>query len=135
MVESTILWRCSSEISLNNKLSTSQSINVPIKEKIDHTQTYICIPYYVGVLWNIEKQLLTVWHKCPSKESLLRRIRVLEENMKFRQIVHTTSQYGQSFFSKTISTWNGLAFLKLRHWLYFDHIFLTISVHPFRIIS
>ena len=43
-----------------------------------------------------------------------RRIRVLEENttsnMKFRQIGHTTSQYGQSFFPKTISAWNGLAF-------------------------
>ena len=31
-------------------------------------------------------------------------------NMKFRQIDHTTSQYGQSFFPKTISAWNGLAF-------------------------
>ena len=56
-------------------------------------------------------KLLTVWHKCPSKASLLRRIRVLEEhNMKFRQIGHKTSQYGQSFFPKTISAWNGLAF-------------------------
>ena len=81
------------------------------KRQIDHTQTYICIPYYVGVLWNIEKQLLTVWHKCPSKVSLSRRIRVLEaNNMKFRQIVHTTSQHGQSFFPKTISAWNGLPF-------------------------
>ena len=55
-------------------------------------------------------KLLTVWHKCPSKASLSRRIRVLEENIKFRQIGHTTSQYGQSFFPKTISAWNGLAF-------------------------
>ena len=31
-------------------------------------------------------------------------------SMKFRQIAHTTSQYGQSFFPKTISAWNGLAF-------------------------
>ena len=30
--------------------------------------------------------------------------------MKFRQIGHTTSQYGQSFSPKTISAWNGLAF-------------------------
>ena len=30
--------------------------------------------------------------------------------MKFRQIGHTTSQYGQSFFPETISVWNGLAF-------------------------
>ena len=29
--------------------------------------------------------------------------------MKFRQIGHTTIQYGQSFFPKTISAWNGLA--------------------------
>ena len=33
-----------------------------------------------------------------------------KHNMKCRQISHTTSQYGQSFFPKTISTWNGLAF-------------------------
>ena len=33
-----------------------------------------------------------------------------KHNMKFRQIGHTTSQYGQSFFPKTISAWNGLAF-------------------------
>ena len=33
-----------------------------------------------------------------------------KHNMKFRQIGHTTSQYRQSFFLKTISAWNGLAF-------------------------
>ena len=36
-----------------------------------------------------------------------------KHNMKFRQIGHTTGQYGQSFFPKTIrliSAWNGLAF-------------------------
>ena len=33
-----------------------------------------------------------------------------KHNMKFRQIGHTTSQYGQSFFPKTISALNGLAF-------------------------
>ena len=33
-----------------------------------------------------------------------------KHNMKFRQIGHTTSKYGQSFFPKTISAWNGLAF-------------------------
>ena len=32
-----------------------------------------------------------------------------KHNMKFRQIGHTTSQYGPSFFPKTISAWNGLA--------------------------
>ena len=56
-----------------------------------------------------------------------------KHNMKFRQIGHTTSQYGQSFFPKTISAWNGLS-LKLRHWLYLDQIFFKISVHPFHII-
>ena len=30
-----------------------------------------------------------------------------KHNMKFR---HTTSQYGPSFFPKTVSAWNGLAF-------------------------
>ena len=33
-----------------------------------------------------------------------------KHNMKFRQIGHTTSQYGQSFDPKTISAWNGLDF-------------------------
>ena len=33
-----------------------------------------------------------------------------KHNMKFRQIGYRTSQYGQSFFPKTISAWNGLAF-------------------------
>ena len=33
-----------------------------------------------------------------------------KHNMKFRQIGHTTSQYGQSFSHKTISAWNVLAF-------------------------
>ena len=46
-----------------------------------------------------------------------------KHNMKFRQICHTPSKYGTGFLS-----------LKLRHWLYLDQIFLTISVHPFRII-
>ena len=33
-----------------------------------------------------------------------------KHNMIFRHIGHTTSQYGQLFFPKTISAWNGLAF-------------------------
>ena len=40
-----------------------------------------------------------------------------------------------SLFPKTISAWNVLISLKLSHWLYFDQIFLTISVHLFRIIE
>ena len=33
-----------------------------------------------------------------------------KHHMKFRQIGHTSNQYGQSFFPKTISAWNGFAF-------------------------
>ena len=33
-----------------------------------------------------------------------------KHNMPFIQIGHTTSQYGQSFFPKTISAWNRVAF-------------------------
>ena len=33
-----------------------------------------------------------------------------KHNMKFRQIGHSTSQYGHLFFLKTISAWNRLAF-------------------------
>ena len=35
-----------------------------------------------------------------------------KHNMKFRQIGHTSSQYGQWFSPKTISEWNRLAFAK-----------------------
>ena len=60
-----------------------------------------------------------------------------KHNMKFRQIGHTTSQYVcriQSFFLKLLVHGMGLLSLKLCQWLYLDQIFLTISVHPFRII-
>ena len=33
-----------------------------------------------------------------------------KHNMKFRQIGHTTSQYGHVFSPKTISAWNGIVF-------------------------
>ena len=36
----------------------------------------------------------------------------IKHNMKFRQIGHTTSQYGQSFSPTTISAWNGLALVE-----------------------
>ena len=41
-----------------------------------------------------------------------------KHNMKFRQIGHTTSQYGQSFFPNTISAWNGLGrlFVSVTTW-------------------
>ena len=57
-----------------------------------------------------------------------------KHNMKFRQIGHTTSQYGQSFFPKTISAWNGLAFAEAPSLAVFSSNFLKISVHPFCII-
>ena len=46
------------------------------------------------------KKLLAVWHKFPSNAYKGSR---RKHNMKFRHIGHTTSQYGQSFFPKTIS--------------------------------
>ena len=55
-----------------------------------------------------------------------------KHNMKFRQIVHTTSQYGQSFVPKTISAWNGLPFAEAPSLAVFRSNFLKISVHPFR---
>ena len=58
-----------------------------------------------------------------------------KHNMKFRQIGHTTSQYGKPFFPlKLLVHGTGLLSLKLCHWLYLDPIFFKISVHPFRII-
>ena len=35
-----------------------------------------------------------------------------KHNMKFKQISHTTRQYRQSCFPKTVSAWNGHAFAK-----------------------
>ena len=46
--------------------------------------------------------------------------------MKFRQIGHMTSQYGQLFFAlKKLVHGMGLLLLKLRHWLYLDNLFLN----------
>ena len=47
-----------------------------------------------------------------------------KHNMKFRQIGHTTSQYGQSFFPKTISAWNGLAFAEAPSFAVFRSTFI-----------
>ena len=77
-----------------------------------------------------------------------------KHNMKFRQIGHTTIQYGQSFFPKKMCAWNGLAFAEapslavlsaleysiirrytnIVYYYYLDQILLEISVHPFSII-
>ena len=48
-----------------------------------------------------------------------------KHNMKFRHIGHTTSQYGQSFFPKTISAWNGLAFAEAPSLAVFRYNFLN----------
>ena len=82
-------------------------------------------------------KLLTVWHKCPSKASLLRRIWVLKENTTWnldRLAIQLASMYGRSFFLKLLVHGTGLLSLKLRHWLYVYQIFLTFTVHPFHII-
>ena len=57
-----------------------------------------------------------------------------KHNMKFRQIGHTTSQYGQSFSQKLLVYGTGLLSLKLRHWLYLDQILFKISVIVCRLI-
>ena len=49
----------------------------------------------------------------------------IKHNMKFRQIGHTTSQYGQSFFPKTISAWNGFAFAEAPSLAVFGSHFLN----------
>ena len=48
-----------------------------------------------------------------------------KHNMKFRRIGHTTSQYEQSFFPKTISTWNRLAFAEAQSLALFRSNFLN----------
>ena len=47
-----------------------------------------------------------------------------KHNMKFRQIGHTPIQYGQSFSPKTISAWNGLAFVEAQSLTVFSPNFL-----------
>ena len=80
--------------------------------------------------------LLTVWHKCPSKVSLLRHKRVLEENtiLNLDILAIQLASIDARFFLKLLVHGKDLLWLKLHHWLYLDQIFLTISVHPFRII-
>ena len=47
-----------------------------------------------------------------------------KHNMKLIQIGHTTSQYGQSFFPKSISAWNGIAFAEAPSLVVFRSNFL-----------
>ena len=55
-------------------------------------------------------KLLTVWHKCHSKASLLRRIRALEQNTILNLMVIQLTSMHSRFFPKTISAWNRLDF-------------------------
>ena len=81
-------------------------------------------------------KLLTVWHKCPSKASLSRRIRVLEENtaLNLDRLAIQLASMDSRFPLKLLVHGTGLLSLKLRHRLYLDQIFFKIRVHPFRII-
>ena len=67
-------------------------------------------------------KLLTVWHKCPSKASLSRRIRVLEENTALN-LDRLAIQLASCFSLKLLVHGTGLLSLKLCHWLYLDQIF------------
>ena len=65
-----------------------------------------------GTNYNIFFLIINGWAQVPFEGVLVEAYKGTrrKHNMKFRQIGHTTSQYGQSFFSKTISAWNWLAF-------------------------
>ena len=54
-----------------------------------------------------------------------------KHNMKFRQIGHTTSQYGQSFFPQTSSAWNGLPFAEAPSLVVFrSKLYLKLACIP-----
>ena len=91
------------------------SLKVDIQDTLVFMICLISLSKYTECLTNsFFTKLLTVYQKCSSKASFFRHIRALEENtMKFAQIGHTTSHYGQLFFSKTMSAWNGLAFAEI----------------------
>ena len=57
-----------------------------------------------------------------------------KHNIKFRQMAIQLASMDSRFFLKLLVHGTSLLSLKLCHWLYLDQIFLTISVHPFRII-
>ena len=79
-------------------------------------------------------KIINGFAQVPFKAVFVETYKGTRKNMKFRQIGHTTSQYGSRLFLKLLLHGTGLLSLKLRHWLYLDKIFLTISVQPFRII-
>ena len=69
----------------------------------------------------------SVWHKCPSKVSLLRYIRVLEENTTWNldRLAIQLANMDSRFFLKLLVHGTTLLSLKLRHWLYLDQIFFN----------
>ena len=81
-------------------------------------------------------KLLTVWLKCPSNASLLRRIRVLDENTirNVDRLVIQLASMDSRFLLKLLVHGPGLLSLNLRLWIYLDKIFFKISVHSIRII-
>ena len=86
--------------------------------------------------WFCFTKLLTVWHKCPSKTSLSRRIRVLEENTAWNldRLAIQLANMDSRFSLKLLVHGIDLLSLKLHNWLYLDQIVFKISVHPFHII-
>ena len=62
-------------------------------------------------------KLLTVWHKCPSKASLLRRIRALAENTicNLDRFVIQLASMDSCFSLNLLVHGKGLLLLKLRH--------------------
>ena len=71
-------------------------------------------------------KLLTVWHKCPKKASLSRRIRVLEENtaLNLDRLAIQLASMDNRFFPKTISVCNGIAFAEALSFAVFRSNFL-----------
>ena len=100
---------------VNNFVKQNKSsLLSPLREREVSTpthQAYICIPYYVGVLWNIEKQLISLsndleWskhiatktNKANSKLSFLRRnLQGCPEKLKqtaYFSLIHSSMEYG-----------------------------------------
>ena len=98
----------------------------PLSQRTQEAQLFL--------FYNIINGLAKVPFKCVLVEAYKLKGTRRKHNMKFRQIGHTTSQYGQSFFLKLLVHGTDLLSLNLRHCLYLDKILFKISVYPFRII-
>ena len=109
-------------------------INLPTRERKNSStlldNIYTNIPdCYNTCTSGVLRFFYTIW-------PLLRRIRVLEEKttLNLDRLAIQLASMDSRFSLKLLVHGTGLLSLKLRHWLYLDQIFLTISVHPFRII-